>query len=298
MRKSQSEVLGTVVLTGILLLVVSITFLWGQPLIQKNIDKGQINTIMEKLNEINDAVISTASTGSNNIVELDLTTSAILLDELNNKIIMTTTSSVPVIASNTELPINYYELATTRENIAYNTTTLTTTDPGITGYNTQTHHANTTINTTIYNISVYQNTTSNNWELTCIWKNTLNNNNDCAKTGENILKENNAYELISILTGGDAAYFSGPIIENLGVLGSEPAGIISAESIRVGNKEDITFYITYRGMTAPTGEEHKILISCTSGCSASGTTKKLTTTRTNIIRESNITTTYINIGVE
>jgi hypothetical protein len=298
MGKAQSEILGTIVLTGILLVIVAVTFLWGTPIIQKNIDKGSMNLIIQKIGEINSAITYTASTGSNSVVELDLRTSSLLVDTENNRLIIEATSSVPIIASIDEMPINYYELATTRENVAHDTTNLISTDPSITGYNLDTHHANTTISSTFYNVSVYENTTSSNWELVCIWTSTLTENSDCAYIGETIVKEGNEYELVSILSSGTAAYFNGATIENAGVLGSEPSGIISAKSLRVGDKEKITFYLTYRKMIAPTADEYKLLIDCTMGCSASGSTKTLVISRTNTVREANATTTYINIGVQ
>jgi hypothetical protein len=109
--KAQTGVLGVVVLTRILLAIVSVTYLWGQPLIQKNVDRAQVNLVLEKLDELNDAILYTASTGSNSIIDLDLTNSVFLIDYDNNRAIYETYSTVPIIASIEEVPINYYELA-------------------------------------------------------------------------------------------------------------------------------------------------------------------------------------------
>lgn len=297
--KAQSEILGTVILTGVLIVVVTITFMWGQPLIQKNIDRTEVNTAIDKLEEISDAILYTASTGSNNVVRLDLTSASFLVDELNNRIILETYSGVPIIASTEELPINYYELALMNENLAYNTTYTSSIDPQLSGYELNTRHTNTTINSEFYNVTVHQNTTSLEWNLACIWKdNAINQASDCAKTGGIIEKEGNNYEIINILTSGEAAYMNGALIENIGVLGSEPSGIISAKSIKVGDRQKITFYLTYRAMMSPTGELYKIIINCASGCSATSSEKTLIVSRTNTLREENITTTYVLLGVQ
>lgn len=300
MRSAQTGVLGMVVLTGIVIVIISITFMWGQPLIQKNVDKAQINMVMEKLDEINDAIIYTASTGSNNIVSLDLTNSAFLIDESSNRIMYQTYSSVPIISGTEEVPINYYELATIRESLTYNTTDTSNSDPIVTGYETITHHkSNITIGGVLYNATIHENSSNNEWDLLCLWKDySITESTDCARSGETITQEDIVHDIISILSSGEAAYANGDIIENQGILGNEPSGIISAESVSLIDTEKITFYLTYRGMLSPINKEHKIILSCSNNCVSSNTEKDLIISRTNIVQSSNSTITYISLEVQ
>lgn len=299
MRKCQTGILGVVILTGIVLAIISVTYVWGQPLIQKNVDRAQVNQALEKIEEINDAILYTSSTGSNSIVNLDLTKSTFLVDADNNRVVIETTSTVPIVASVEEVPINYYELAEKRESITYNTTNTINTDPIISGYEVTTHHANTTIQEVNYNVSIHENTSTNEWDLLCIWKDyTINKNNDCAGAQEALEKEGVTIDVLSILASGEAAYALGGMEENKGILGSEPSGIVSAESINLGDSEKITFYLTYRSMLSSEDEEYKVILNCNQDCVASNTDKKLVISRENVIITTSEVNTIINLEVQ
>ncbi len=298
-NKAQTGILGIVILTALLLGIVSVTFLWGQPLIQKNVDRAQVNLIMSKLDEINDAILYTSSTGSNSIIDLDLTTSTFVVDTDNNRIVYETYSTVPIISSTTEVPINYYELAQERESITYNATNLISTDPVVAGYEVSTHHTNTTIDGVYYNVSIHENSASSEWELVCIWPlDTITLINDCGKAGEAIVKEGITIDILSVITDGEGAYALGDYVENKGVLGSEPSGIISAQSLTLRDREKITFYLTYRTMISSFNEEYRIILDCVEDCVASNTDKELLISRDNVIMTSDEVTTYITLEVQ
>ncbi|MBN1923566.1 MAG: hypothetical protein JW791_02285 [Nanoarchaeota archaeon] len=298
-RVAQTGILGIVILTAILLVIVSVTFLWGQPLIQKNVDRANINLIMDKMDEINDAVLYTASTGSNSIVDLDLSASSFVVDTDNNRVVYETYSTVPIIASTQEVPVNYYELAEERETITYNTSSTYNVDPQVTGYELITHHGNTTIDSVFYNVTVHENTGTNEWELVCFWKDyTIKEAADCAMIGEAVTKQGVSIDVIGIITAGEGVYALGDYVENFGVLGSEPSGIISAQSLSLRDKEKVTFYLTYRTMISSYDEEYKIIIDCADNCVASNVDKKLLISRTNVVMSSDQVTTYINLEVQ
>jgi hypothetical protein len=206
---------------------------------------------------------------------------------------------VPIIASVEEVPINYYELANVRQATTYNTTNTVDTDPLITGYEQTTHHANTTIETVFYNVSIHENSGTSEWDLFCIWKDyTINKPDDCAGENQAITKEGVTIDVLSIITDGTGAYTLGALVENQGVLGSEPSGIISAESINLGDAEKITFYLTYRTMLSTQDEEYKIILECPANCVASNVDKKLIISRNNVIIGTNQVTTTVKLEVQ
>jgi len=299
MGKAQTSILGVVIITGIVLALVSVTYIWGQPLIQKNVDRAHTNLVMDKMDEIDDAILYTSSTGSNSVVDLDLSTSTFVIDAPNNRIIYQTYSTVPIIASVTEVPINYYELATERESKTYNATWTTANNPALSGYETTTHHTNTTIGDVFYNVTIYQNSTSSAWELVCFWKaGAITKLLDCAEENQAVTKESTTIDMIGIETDGTGAYTLGAVVENKGVLGSEPSGIVSAKSVTLADKEKITFYLTYRAMISADNEEYSIILQCADNCVASNNNKKLVISRVNVLMTSTEVNTYIKLEVQ
>ncbi len=298
MKKAQTGVMGMVILTGIVLVIISVAYLWGKPLVQKNIDKAKLNIVEQKLYEIDDAIKYTASTGSNSVVDLNIGGATFSVDEYNNRIVYTITSSVPVASTSSEVPINFYELAETKESITYNTSSTVTSDPLLSGYNSITHHTNTTIDGTFYNVSIYQNTSSSEWELLCIWRDSIVQSDDCGEEGDTITIGDNGYEIVTINSTGESAFVFGPYIENVGVYGSEPSGIISARALGLGDRQKVLFYLRYREMVDKDGRVHKIVLQCRSNCLSTTDTNKLLITRDNIIVDGDKVYTYINLGVE
>ncbi len=298
MKRAQTGIMGVVVLTGIVLAIISVAYLWGKPLIQKSIDKAKVNIVEQKLYEIDDAIKYTASTGSNSVVDLNIAGGTFSVDEYNNRIVYTITSSVPVASTSSEVPINFYELAETKESITYNTSSTVSTDPALSGYNSITHHTNTTIDGTFYNVSIYQNNSSNEWELLCIWRDSITQSDDCGEEGDTITIGDNDYEIVTIDSNGESAFVLGPYVENTGVYGSEPSGIISARALGLGDRQKILFYLRYREMVDKNGKKHKIILQCNTNCLSTTDTSKLLITRDNIIVGEDTIYTYINLGVE
>ncbi len=297
MKKAQGGVVGTVILTTIVLLVISTTYLWGRPIIQKNIDQARMSTVLQNMKDLDNAIKYTASTGSNTVLEINLDNSALIINEEDNYVMYETKTTIPLVASTEQVPLNYYELARKRRSITYNTTWTTNTDPQLTGYEQITHHTNTTINNTFYNVSVHENSTSTYYDLLCIWMNNIVKESDCAKEGGAIFKENTPHDVMSILADGTAAYALGEEIENKGVLGSEPSGIISGRTISAGEEQTVEIYLTYRTLISEDNQEYKTILTCTD-CAAGGGDTIIRITRENIIRTPNGVNTIIKIGME
>jgi len=297
-NKAQVGVLSVVLLTGIVLSIVSVTYLWGQPLIEKNVDKSHINAVLEKLDEIDDAIQYTINSGSNTVIDLDLSDTYFIIDSDNNRLIVETFSSVPMISSVEEVPINYYELSKIRESLSFNTTYTYTDNPLVSGYNSLVYHTNYSFSGVLYNVTIHQNTISDEWDLVCIWRDSINSASDCAKRNEALVVEGVTLDIVTIITDGTRFFALGDYIENDGVLGSEPTGIISGKSASLADKEQITFYLTYRSMISASQDKYVIVVSCSNNCATSDNNKQLVISRDNVVRNSDSITTYVKLEIQ
>ena len=297
MIKGQVSILGVVILTGIVIGLVSVTYVWAGPLITKNIDKANVNSIINFMNNLNEDILYVASTGSSRVISASLGQATFVIDSESNQVIVEMSSTVPMINSVTEAPINFNELATKRENFNINAS-KTDTSHSLPGYAAESKYINQSLSGTTYNISLFNSTATNNYELLCIWNNTINQLNDCANASQSILKEGVAYEAVYINSSGSNALFIGGLIENAGVFGLEPSGILSGKGFNSDDKEYITLYLTYRALISDDNTEFKIFIECSNNCAFSNERKSFVISRSNIVRGSGYVHTYVNLEVD
>jgi hypothetical protein len=297
MNKGQVSILGVVILTGIVMGLVSATYVWAGPLITKNLDKTNVNNVLTFMNNLNEDILYVASTGSSRVINTNLGESSFIIDAVSNQIVVELSSTVPMINSVTETPINFHELATKRENFNINSsmTDLITTLPG---YETTSYYTNQTLEGINYNISIFNSSSTNNFELLCIWNGTINQLDDCANVTQSIFKEGTVYEVIYLNSSGTNALFIGGLIENNGIFGLEPSGIVSGKGFTSNDKEYITLYLTYRTLISDENVDFKIFIDCSNNCAFSNEKKSFVISRTNIVRGSGYVNTYINIEVD
>lgn len=274
-KQAQSTILGVVILTGLILSVVSISYLWGQPLVEKSMDKNNVNLLIDNLKEINDLIIYTVNSGSNTISKLNLNGDSFLIDEINNRLVIKTEATIPVINTIKEVPINTYELPRVRESLTFNMTgnELVTLTP-LTGYYADVKLINRTFGNRVYNISLHNNTETDLYDKICIWQNVLTES-DCVQVGETIRIELVTYEIMGILDSGELAFAYGKYIENQGIKGIDVSGIISSRGIDLVNKEDISLYLTYRTLVDSDGRRYKIVLNCFNNCQVSNVNKEL-----------------------
>jgi hypothetical protein len=296
MNKAQVSILGVVILIGIVMALVSVTYIWAGPLITKNIDKANVNSVISFMNNLNEDILYVASTGSSRVISANIGQASFIINPDNNQIIVEMSSTVPMINSVTESPINFYELATKRENFNTNASML---DDSISlpGYEPISYYSNLTLGNVNYNISLFS-FSENNFTLLCIWNNSLNQANDCGQAGQSISKEGTAYEVVYINQSGNNSLFIGGLIENEGVFGLEPSGILSGKGFNSNGKEYITLFLTYRALISDENVKFKIFIDCSNSCAFSNEKKNFVISRTNIIRGSGFVNTNITIEVE
>ncbi len=295
--KSQASVLSVILLTGIAVAVLSITYLWAQPMITRNVDTSIINNAIDLMKNLNQDIIDSARTGSSKTILANLVKGNFAIDGVGNRIIIELSSTAKIIQSNIEKPLNFYELALKPE-IFY----LNELEDGETleleGFELLSRTQAVTLNETIYNASIFNNSENFEFDTLCLWNETIDYFIDCGNIDESISKEGTAYSAKFINASGFNAYFSGAPAENKGEFGQDISGIISAKSFNVGSTEHVTLYLTYRALLDEEGNEYKIILQCRNNCVFSGEEKKIYISREKIENIGKTSYTYINLEVE
>src|SRR3972149_2155869 len=121
MMRAQTQILGAVLITAILLLVSGSAFIWGKPLIDKSTDKSKIDGLVLKMAEIDSAIKQAASTGSSKNLKIRISESDEVSVTNDGEIRMITYTQVPVISTKDFAPLNSYELSVKKELIGVET---------------------------------------------------------------------------------------------------------------------------------------------------------------------------------
>ncbi len=296
-NKSQASVLSVILLTGISVAILSITYLWAQPMITQNVDTLIVNNAIDFMKNLNQDIIDSARTGSSKTILANLEKGNFAIDSIGNRIIIELSSTAKIIQSNVEKPLNFYELPLKKEIFYLNNLTDDETQE-LEGFESKSRRQSITINGTIYNASIFNNSETFEFDTLCLWKESIDYFTDCGNIDESILKEGTSYYARTINPLGANASFYGDLIENKGVFGQDVSGIISAKSFNVGNTEHVTLYLTYRALIDESGNEYKIIINCKNNCVFSGEEKKIYISRQKIENIGKNLYIYINLEVE
>lgn len=296
-NKSQASVLSVILLTGIAVAVLSITYLWAQPMITQNVDTSIVNNAIDFMKNLNQDIIDSARTGSSKTILANLIKGNFAIDSLGNRIIIELSSTAKVIQSNVEKPLNFYELPLKKEVFYLNELTDDETQE-LEGFESKSRKQLITLNGTIYNASIFNNSESFEFDTLCLWNESIDYFIDCGNIDESIPKEGTSYYARTINPLGANASFYGALAENKGVFGQDVSGIISAKSFNVGSTEHVTLYLTYRALLDESGNEYKIIINCKNNCVFSGEEKKIYISREKIENIGKTSYTYITLEVE
>ncbi|MFA5405801.1 MAG: hypothetical protein WC307_00380 [Candidatus Nanoarchaeia archaeon] len=299
--RGQSAIISTILLSGIILSIVTATYIWGQPLIQKTTDKIKIDKIIDDLTIIYERLDHTQQTGSPSEVTLNVQEATYQISQEDNAILVKATTLIPVITSFSYVPISYTELAYETMLTDVNTSrTITDLVNTPTGYDEGTiHFGNVTLNGTVYNITVY-NTSNTIFDHVCLYQgiDVTNTTTECAEELSSIKKGLIDYTVSWIDDTGIEVILSGGEEENIGVLGTDPAGIISGKSQPVSNEQHVTIKLSYRGLRDSTGRTYKTYIECSQGCRTGTGITTLRIERTRVERTTNSTNYYVNAYFE
>lgn len=297
--KSQSAIISTVLLSGIILAIVAATYIWGQPLVQKTTDKIKVDTLTELLENIKNSVDNAQQSGSPAQMQLDITDANIVIEEANNGVKIETRTTIPIITSFTYVPISYTELPFENELIDVNTSGINVTPtytPSEYTIGTTIHFGSTTLRSSVYNVTTYY--TGDAFDIACIYQGQSATSADCISEGGSVTKNSIGYTLSWINALGTEIILTGPQSENVGVLGTDPGGIIVGRSTPVSRLQQVELSLIYRGLVDSSGRITKTVIECASGCRSGEGRKILRISRDRVERLENITYFYIKMQFE
>jgi len=276
MKKSQTSVISTVLITGIVITVVTLTYIWGKPLLQKNMDNAKINSIINMLKQIDRAIQDVADTTSPNQLKIELSADESLSVNPDGELIFKTITSVPLVTTYDWGPINHVELPYTDEQytISFSNTNSSVaqscdgvTDGIYVTTQTLTHNDGTS---QTYNITLYNTTATSGYDYLCITGNydSFTCADNCGYENDTITKLSTGFLVYWINASGDIASIKGRRIEKVGELGTEdPAGVIIAKSSAARDHYMVTFKLIYRPLQDPaTGNLHEIKLNCERDC--------------------------------
>jgi hypothetical protein len=304
--KSQTQIVTAILLTLVILTAVTGTYLWGNPLVQKNMDKVHIDSLVKKLEEIDSAIKYVSDTGASRSVKVNLGSDKIYIvpteTSIESGFMFEATTKIPIITSSEWIPINSLEMPQQRESIFINATqTISAPDPRICTIaqhsTTNVKYGNVTLEGVVYNVTIYNNTGSGLYDYVCISSGSCVIS-DCAGIEGTIRKNNIDYLVVFVTNNGDSAVLNGKWVDNVGFLGSDNPGIIVGKSVALGETQTLRIGVRYRALRDSAGRLHKIYLTCSNGCFFSGGSHEIIFTRENIIRDVNSTNIYIDIKVE
>lgn len=300
--RAQTAIISTILLSGVILAIVTATYVWGQPLVQKTTDKIKIDSIVNDLTTIKNRIEHTQQTGSPSEVTLNIQDANYQISPDENGIIVKATTLIPVITSYAYIPMDYTELAyeTRLTDINTSLTGSTTTKPS--GYvnGDIIHTGEVNLSNTNYHVSVYNTSEGNTiYDIVCIHVGEdIIPNTDCAKELGFINKNGIDYSISWIDDNGAEVIISGDQKENIGILGTDPSGVISGKSQPVSRTQQVTIKLSYRGLKDANDRVYKTFIECATGCRASEGIKTLKIERTKVDRTSNSTNYYLKVYFE
>jgi len=296
-RKAQATIVGSVLISGIVMALVGVTIFWGKPLIDKTTDKTHITNVINKMQEIDSIIKYVADTNSSQSVSIDLKTD----DDFsiaNNELVYKTVTQVPVIASVEWVPLNVYEMPFQKQVfdvIGEQGSTVRTDAQGI---DTAVPYWG-TIKVSEKNVNVIIYKKLNLEAYTVCLTNSLADTGVemiCADEGRTLRFENKDFEIKSARQ--DEAIFLGPESENIGILGKDSPGIIIGKTSPGQNENMVTIKLVYRGLMDNLEVKHEYIIQCSAGCAAKKGSHKLRISFDKVERRADVTRIYINTEFE
>jgi len=270
--RSQSTVVSSVLISGIIIAIVGMVYVWGTPLVQKSSDKANIDGIRSSMEDINELILDVASTGTMRKYDINVGAN----DELRvteKGIFYQTYTSVPIISSAEWAPLNTHELAFERENNLIitdgvkNDATSCVSHTGDIKYK----RVNITLETGKREFDVVVFNRGSGYDYACISDDATNIDcaNDCQAEGGTINKEGTYLTFLYINSTGYNINVLGREVEKIGTLGESEMGVLMAKAAQVGNKQKVEFWLMFRPLKDPiTGNLNRINITCSEGCLA------------------------------
>ncbi len=273
-NKSQTQIISTVLITGLLLSVISVTYVWGKPLIQKVSDNAKIESRINKLSEIDKAIKDVADTGSPNTLKISLEDEESLSVNDDGELVYKTITTVPLVTTYDWGPINFVEGPYTNEKYVVDTLNAMST-----GYkqckqtNIYKGEVNLTYNsgeTEEYNVLVFNGEKTPYYDYVCLTKdmNNFDCDQSCGYVDEPIILGNTTFKIFYVNESGKRVNILGREMLKTGELGTDdPEGIIIGKATLSNKRYFVQFKLVYRPLKDPnTGNTHQIILNCDKEC--------------------------------
>ncbi len=274
MRKGQSTVVSSVLISGIIISIISLTYIWGRPLIQKTTDKSNIDTAKSDLLTIKDYIIEAASSGNTKRYDINLDNNEIL--KVTDKISFETITTIPIVSSVDWSPLNSYELPFKRQNNNITTDGTSTISPSCVSFEGTVNNQTATLDledgsSKTFYIFLFNRSITHKYDYACISEDIdeISCNNDCGFEGDTITKYGTKFTFLYIDDNGSYVNILGKEVENEGVLGEDEYGILIARSISLGDTQKVFMEVRFRPLIDPvTQDKIRINLTCTESCMA------------------------------
>jgi hypothetical protein len=274
MKKTQSTVVSSVLISGIIISIISLTYVWGRPLIQKTADKSNIDMAKSDLLNIKDMIVDSASTGNTRRYDINLEGNEIL--KVTDKIDFETVTSIPIVSSTSWSPLNSYELPFERQITGVTTDSTKNTATNCAAHSGDIKYKQQSLDLSNgssmnFDVTFFNRTVTNNYDYACIAEDadSMVCSNDCGVEGETIVKFGTSFSFLYLNSSGYNMNIMGKEIENEGVLGEDEMAILIARSINLGDSQKVNMEIRFRTLVDPvTGDKIRINLTCTGTCTA------------------------------
>lgn len=275
-KRAQQTVLGAILVTGIVIALVFLAFVWGRPLIQKNLDMTKILGLIDTVEEIDTTIRFVAETGTSKTVDvnLDKTALRVMQDELlleRNNIQFEVGTFMPIVSYVMWVPLNTNDLPYINEKFAGNLQESSVQVACVTG---STGVKSTSLNLygRRYEVHVFQTPDYNcaASKYVCLQGPTesapsLSCETSCACEGDYIFKDEHYFKIEYV--GDTYIEIGGDIQENIGVISVDKPGIIIGKGVKSGDQNLNMIKLVYRGLEDQlTKDVYRINLQCSGNC--------------------------------
>ena len=276
LKRAQQTVLGAILVTGIVIVLVFLAFVWGRPLIQKNLDMTKILTMIDTTEEIDTTIRFVAETGTSKTVDVNLDKVAlrIIPDEVmkgRNDLQFEVGTFMPIVSYVMWVPLNTNDLPYINEKFAGNLQESSAQVACVEG-ETGVKSLGMTIYEKRYELHVFDTPNYNcpNDKYVCFQgpietAPSLSCEDSCACEGDYVFKDGHYFKIEYV--GDNYIEIGGDIQENVGVIGVDKSGIIIGKAVKSGDQNLNMIRLVYRGLEDQlTKEVYRVNLQCSGTC--------------------------------
>ncbi len=243
--RGQTEVVGSIILIGIVLAAIAMAYLWGLPIFTKSGDVTLISYIQDVFDRLGTEISDVAMEGGQRSVELRIEKGQISLeeDEVGEYILSFVTSTPVSFFPADGAPINDWTLPYQDRIDELNFTVQ---------YNATTRAANKTVDGTAYTFYAYD--VGGEGTYDCVFR--VNQGQgpggDCITVGGAITP---SFRLDYLDPDGEFATLLDGMTTSVGIIGQDKPGVVVGKAERVGSRFKTTIFLKMREIFDPSKSE-------------------------------------------